>query len=535
VNSKQSITFPVYHNSQLIGGVPRKSDSFDRSAATSSTKVDPYASRTHRRIDVLLLVVTILILFLVLHASAHGQTVTVGSGATRVNDTEIQPITDGGYAEGVQLAQKTGGGSAEGVQLAHKKPKVGGDPTWVGPNNNSANPGSGNWGTAANWDNNPTGVGTGSSTTALVFGGSLNAQYTATNNTGASPSTLFQFLSITLNSTSNQLETLDATGSRGLDVQFNPSITQSARGAFTISMPISSNTNNNGTNTLTLNGDGSGTVTLSGVVSDESSQRLVAITKSGASTFVLSGTNTYSGGTTVSGGTLLVTGGATGSSTASGTGTGTVGVTGSGTFLAGGSTSGTTGTILGAVSIGSGSHLSPGTSGDGTTTTAILHTGAVSLSSGSFFNVNINGTTAGSSYDQLVVTGTVNLGGTLASNLVVNAGAGLTVGQKFFIVLNDGTDAVSGTFAQGTTVTSGNDIFTINYADNGDGGSVGNDISLTLTAIPESSTWIAGALAVLGVGYVLRKRVTQLFAWAVTGVRSCCCCFVLFRCLGKAV
>jgi hypothetical protein len=35
-------------------------------------KADPYASKTQKRIDLLLLVVAIVILFLVLHASAHG-------------------------------------------------------------------------------------------------------------------------------------------------------------------------------------------------------------------------------------------------------------------------------------------------------------------------------------------------------------------------------------------------------------------------------------------------------------------------------
>jgi hypothetical protein len=35
-------------------------------------KADPYANKTHRRIDVILLLVTIVILVLVLHASAHG-------------------------------------------------------------------------------------------------------------------------------------------------------------------------------------------------------------------------------------------------------------------------------------------------------------------------------------------------------------------------------------------------------------------------------------------------------------------------------
>ena len=42
-------------------------------------KPDPYASRIHRRIDMILLVITILILSLVLRASAHGQTVSTGA------------------------------------------------------------------------------------------------------------------------------------------------------------------------------------------------------------------------------------------------------------------------------------------------------------------------------------------------------------------------------------------------------------------------------------------------------------------------
>jgi len=49
--------------------------------AAALTKSDPYASRTHRRIDLVLLVVTIVIVLLVLRASAHGQTFTINSVA----------------------------------------------------------------------------------------------------------------------------------------------------------------------------------------------------------------------------------------------------------------------------------------------------------------------------------------------------------------------------------------------------------------------------------------------------------------------
>jgi autotransporter-associated beta strand protein len=217
----------------------------------------------------------------------------------------------------------------------------------------------------------------------------------------------------------------------------------------------------------------------------------------------ISGNNSYSGNTTVAAGTLLVTGGVTGTSSA--TGTGSVTVSGSGTFLAGGSTTGTTGNMSGAVSIGSGSHLSPGTSGDGTGNTAILHTGALTLSSGSIFNVNLNGTTAGSGYDQLIASSVTSING---SSLSLNIGGTLQVNDKFFIVENSSATSLAiGTFSQGATISSGGYTFAINYADNGDGGLVANDISLTvLTAVPEPGTWVGAGLALAALAFAGRRR-----------------------------
>jgi hypothetical protein len=76
--------------------------------------------------------------------------------------------------------------------------------------------------------------------------------------------------------------------------------------------------------------------------------------------------------------------------------------------LAGGTTNGAGG-ISGAVTVSSTGNLSPGTSGNGSGTTAILHTGALTLNSGSNYLIDLNGTTAGTLYDQTIASNTVTI------------------------------------------------------------------------------------------------------------------------------
>ena len=103
----------------------------------------------------------------------------------------------------------------------------------------------------------------------------------------------------------------------------------------------------------------------------------------------------------------------------------------------------------------------------------------------------------GTQYDQLNVTGTVTLN---SGNLVLTIGGTLTVGEQFTIINNDGIDPVIGTFA-----SINNSGFSVNYA-----GGDGNDVVLTVEAVPEPSTWVAGALACAFVAYTQRRRFARM-------------------------
>src|SRR5262249_30077961 len=118
--------------------------------------------------------------------------------------------------------------------------------------------------------------------------------------------------------------------------------------------------------------------------------------------------------------------------------------------------------------------VSPGTS------PGILSTGNLDLQSQSALAIDLTGTTPGSGYDQLKVTGTVNLGGATLTPTLTFAPASNTV---FTIIDNDGADPVTGTFSglpEGATLTIGAYTGKISYV----GGS-GNDVTLALTVPTE--------------------------------------------------
>jgi fibronectin-binding autotransporter adhesin len=97
--------------------------------------------------------------------------------------------------------------------------------------------------------------------------------------------------------------------------------------------------------------------------------------------------------------------------------------------------------------------------------------------------IELNGTTPGSGYDQLNVHGTVNLSG-ITLNASLNYSS--SVSDQFIIINNDGSDAVTGTFTglpQGKKLYIGNQLFQITYT-----GGTGNDAVLTRLVTPPPPT-----------------------------------------------
>jgi autotransporter-associated beta strand protein len=207
----------------------------------------------------------------------------------------------------------------------------------------------------------------------------------------------------------------------------------------------------------------------------------LGISKSGAGTMVLSGTNSYTGATIVNAGTLVVNGSIANATTTT--------VQSGATISGGGS--------VGSLTVESGAFVNPGNS------PGILTVNGDYNQAGTFV-AEITGLTAGSQHDQLVVNGTVSLSGSL--DVQFSAGS-YAVNDMIFLLVNDDADAVNGIFTginQGDTVTNyGGFDWIISY--NADSTTStftgGNDIALR--AIPEPS---ASLLAGLGALALLRRR-----------------------------
>jgi autotransporter-associated beta strand protein len=172
-----------------------------------------------------------------------------------------------------------------------------------------------------------------------------------------------------------------------------------------------------------------------------------AIIKAGTGTLGLAAANTYTGGTAIQAGRIELSG-----------------------------------SLNSGVTVNSGGVLALGTS-----TGIRTVNGGLAVNAGGTFRVHINGTTAGSQYDQLRLTNgnsTATLGGTL--DLI--AVAGLASGSTFRILdISPSTVAVSGTFAglpQNAEFYEDSQWWRISYT-----GGTGNDVELTRITPTPWQTW----------------------------------------------
>lgn len=205
------------------------------------------------------------------------------------------------------------------------------------------------------------------------------------------------------------------------------------------------------------------------------------LTKSGNGTLFLGGTSTYNGPTQVAGGVLIVNGSISGSSL---------------TTVESGATLGGSGSV-GALIIG-------GTVSPGNSPGLLTANGNVIFTSAATFALEINDTLPASGYDQLAVNGTVSLGDASISLAGSYLTAPAIANDLFFVIINDGTDAISGTFggiADGGHIfaPNGQDFIVTYFADSTTNSLTGgNDVALLAVPEPGSAALLLGGLAMLG-------------------------------------
>ncbi len=130
--------------------------------------------------------------------------------------------------------------------------------------------------------------------------------------------------------------------------------------------------------------------------------------------------------------------------------------------------------------VGAGGRLQPGHA----TQPGRLTSQSLDLSSTTTFGAIVNGSIAGTGYSQLVVKGTVTLGGAALDLTISPTFQSASAGNELILIDNDGTDPIEDTFAglaEGAIITGpGGTQFRLSYV-----GGTGNDVTLT----PRSSDY----------------------------------------------
>ena len=226
--------------------------------------------------------------------------------------------------------------------------------------------------------------------------------------------------------------------------------------------------------TLALQGTNTNLNTIGGNITNGTAPTTVRITKSEAGTWVLSGTNSYTGATAVNAGTLLING-----SNSAATGAITVS---SGAILGG---VGTVGSII--TSAGT---LSPG---DGTTAIGTLHGTGLTLNTGAVFKFDLE---SSNTSDRIALSGAFTKGTGASFNFNFN-NTGVTNSTYTLATFN----SLAGGFIAGNVSN-----FTYSGLTSGVTGTFGlTGSNLTFTTVPEPATWALLAFSLTTV-MVLRRR-----------------------------
>lgn len=274
-----------------------------------------------------------------------------------------------------------------------------------------------------------------------------------------------------------------------------------------------------GANTLTLDGAGNFNFGSSGAANNVVTGTTGSLIKNGAGTLTINSRTNYGGTTTISGGKLALVG--TGSVASSSTiivGASTTfdvsGVTGGYTLGASQTLSGS-GTVSGDMNV-SGT-LSPGNS------PGILYTGSQLWANGANYNFQMLDAigTAGSGYDQIVITGTLDLSDLTAGGFDINiwslsstgpdvSGNALnfdnSINQQWTIVTT--TEGITGFDAGDFLINLNARNGTNGFSNALEGGffslsATTNNLILNYTAIPEPGAALLGCLSILA---LLRRR-----------------------------
>ncbi len=292
----------------------------------------------------------------------------------------------------------------------------------------------------------------------LLNGASFTPTATTITNTGTivigSGTTFARNITGGTNGNVNVSGTLDGT----VSIANNGSLTINSGGIVTGAATINSggtatihgNLNNfltvasNGTATIGSSGTVTGNATVSGTLTVNGALTGSTLTVNSTGTATI---NSSFGGTSNVAGTLVNNGtisGAVNTTAANAT------LNGSGTFagtvtLANNSFVRGSGTFAAPVNAGTQTIIAPGSSG--TATAIMTFQQAITLGADSVLDINLNGTTAGSGYDQIRLTDNATLD---VSNLTLNARIGFNppapYDALFYIVRNDTGNPISGTF-----------------------------------------------------------------------------------------